>query len=63
MNIPDLLRKNSMCMMPICPKCESHLFSTEVLKGCDISDQALACTNPKCDFLVCDNLGEFLYED
>jgi len=52
-----------MCMMPICPKCESHLFSTEVLKGCDISDQALACTNPKCDFLVCDNLGEFLYED
>ena len=52
-----------MCMMPNCPKCKSPLFATEVLKGCDITDPALACTNSKCDFLVCDTIGEFLYDD
>ena len=52
-----------MCMMPNCPKCKSPLFATEVLKGCDITDPALACTNSKCYFLVCDTIGEFLYDD
>ncbi len=47
----------------ICPKCNNKLFETDVLRGCDITEPALACTNGQCDFFVSDTLGEFLYDD
>ena len=47
----------------ICPKCNNKLFETNVLKGCDITEPALACSNGQCDFFVSDTLGEFLYDD
>ena len=50
-------------MMPNCPKCTSILFETEVLRDCDVTEPALACSNELCDFLVSDSLGEFLYDD
>ncbi len=50
-------------MMPNCPKCTSILFETEVLRDCDVTEPALACSNSTCDFLVSDSLGEFLYDD
>lgn len=49
--------------MTNCPKCKSCLFETDVLKGCDITEPSLACSNENCDFLVSETLGEFLYDD
>ncbi len=48
-------------MMPNCPKCKAELFRTDV--GWENEKPALACTNPKCDFLISDTLGDFLYDD
>ena len=50
-------------IMPSCPKCTSILFETDVFRGCDITEPALACRNPSCNFIVSDTLGEFLYDD
>ena len=50
-------------IMPSCPKCTAILFETDVLRGCDVTEPALACSNPSCDFIVSDSLGEFLYDD
>ena len=50
-------------IMPSCPKCTAILFETDVLRGCDVTEPALACSNAHCDFIVSDSLGEFLYDD
>tara|TARA_Y100000593_G_C4208604_1_gene285619 strand:+ start:147 stop:305 length:159 start_codon:yes stop_codon:yes gene_type:complete len=49
--------------IPNCPKCTSALRETEFLITEDDTKPGLECINPHCSFVVCELLGEFLYDD
>ena len=49
--------------LPNCPKCVSALKEAEFLVSEDDVEIGLECTNPHCDFMVCEMLGEFLFNN
>jgi hypothetical protein len=46
-----------------CPKCVSPLRQAEFLISEDQVKTGLECSNVHCDFMVCEMLGEYLFED
>ena len=46
-----------------CSRCASPLKETEFLVSEDETKPGLECSNPHCDFMVCEMLGEYLFED
>ena len=49
--------------MPNCRKCASPLKTAEFLICEDQTKPGLECSNPHCDFMVCERLGEYLFDD
>ena len=49
--------------LPNCPKCVSALKEAEFLVSEDDVEIGLECINPHCDFMVCEMLGEFLFNN
>ena len=55
--------EDSRMNLPNCPKCVSPLKAAEFLISEDDTKTGLECSNTYCDFIVCEMLGEFLFED
>ncbi len=46
-----------------CSRCASPLKTAEFLICEDQTKPGLECSNPHCDFMVCEMLGEYLFDD
>ena len=46
-----------------CPKCISPLKEAEFAISEDETQTGLECSNTHCNFMVCEMLGEYLFED
>ena len=46
-----------------CPKCISPLKEAEFAISEDETQTGLECSNTHCNFMVCEMLGEYLFDD